>query len=324
MILKSLLVLAVLITFILGSSTSYAISAPDTHRIISVKSYQDVNPDNSGDLLILVEYELLYDTTPAESIGEAYLSKLLDGTTELDSLQPYSSTIPNSGYENGLFSFYDSDGITVATQLKIRFQGNPALFADPPTVTEDISISSPNTRARLTIDLRALAQKFEATVNWNIDLLEDTAEEGLRLTPTNGEDYFSGAIPDLRTYAPTLFQSIVDVPIVEPELFDKGYEENLRNFWDGTSFDNAMSDLADYLGISKTFFSVPLVIIAAGGIAFYVRGGTRSPVVGIFSALIALSTGATLGLVPLAFINVLALLGIIALGYIFFYVRSTS
>ena len=67
-----------------------------------------------------------------------------------------------------------------------------------------------------------------------------------------------------------------------------------------------------------------MVLLAGMAIAFFVIQATQNTSVGIFCVILVLQVGAFLGLVSFAVTAVLALIGALALGYIFFYKSSTS
>jgi len=296
------------------------IAAPDTKKIDQVRSYENLL--QTGDLLVVTEYTLLYDTTPSESIHEAYLGRLFEGSTELESVQPYAVTIPNSGYNTGIYSFYDATGFSTGSSYKVRLEGNPALFDNPPTIEKALDVSSPRTSAQLRADIVLFIAKIEPATDWNVDLIE-TTDDGSRFT-ASGENYFGNAIPKLRDFVPSLFAGSVDSAIFEEEVFETTYEESLKAYWDGTDFDKSLQRLADYVTIPKTVLSSTLLLGIAAAIAFYITRSTQQNVIGVFAAVVVLSVGALVGLTTYKFVATLALLGAISMSYMFFYRGSTS
>ena len=65
-------------------------------------------------------------------------------------------------------------------------------------------------------------------------------------------------------------------------------------------------------------------MLVACGIAFFCIQVTNQATMGLFAAILVLQVGAFVGLVSFAITAVLALIGALALGYIFFYKSSTS
>ncbi len=301
-------------------------------KMPEIRSYE--NLDVAGDLLIIVEYELLYGSTtrsdpspgliPEEGINEAYFGRLFDGVTELDSVQPYGKIIPNRGYSRGIFSFYDVDGITVETGLKVILQGNPSIFTgDPPSRSASLTITSPKNRENLAALIRSLASSFSG--KWYSDeegmLYEEVSPRRLN---SPGETYFLGAIPGLRDYTSELFIATMVRPDFEEEVFDTSYIDELRNYWEDTSFDNALVALAAYVNIPKIVLSTAILLGIATAIAFYVIKAVKRTEIGMFAGIFVIAVGSLMGLTPWQLVAILAMTGVLALGYMWFYSRSAS
>ncbi len=320
---KLLLPLVVIIAALLPS-TVFAIDNPTTIVITQVRGYRDAQV--AGDLLIVGEYLILYSVgLPDETIQEAFVGRFLDGATELATTSLYPFVIPNLGYDRGLIGFYFDTEPVPATGLELVIQGNPSLFPTPSGNRAANSGIEFRSKSTIVTDLRLKGLILESA--WRItdittDIIEGTAQ-GLRLTP-DGEEYFTNTIPLVRSVAGGLFQSNVFTPSVQEETFTNVYADSIRDYWVGTDFDNAVTGLADYIDTPKIIFTTAMLMLVATAIAFYVIQATQNSGMGVMSGIVVLCIGAIVGWTTFQFVALLGLIGALAIGYVFFYQKSTS
>ena len=85
---KILAIFAVILLVAVSGGRVYAIADPTTISIEDVRAYDGVL--RSGDLLLVVEYDLVYASTPTETIDQAYLGRFKRAGTEYASVEPYA------------------------------------------------------------------------------------------------------------------------------------------------------------------------------------------------------------------------------------------
>lgn len=323
---KASALLVVLTIALLSSEPLYAqtISNPDSITVTRVRTYQDVLVD--GDLLVVAEYEIEYTITPSIDVSQAYVARFLDGATLVATTNVYPLVIPNLGYDEGIFSFYFDVEPTPATGFSVSLQGNPSLFpSSSGNTATNSAIEGPFTKSLLSIHLRILAQNFESV--WSdsepdIDLIERTAE-GNRFT-FDGEDYFANSINRLDEMVPTLFSASILSPTIQEDTFTNTYTNQLRNFWAGTSFQSSIDNLADYLSTPAIIISTAILLATAGAIAFYVLTATQKPQMALLAGEVVIIFGGLVGWTPFEFVAILGIIGVLAIGYMFFYRGSAA
>ena len=136
------------LAIVLGVSTLlfvpvvYAVDNPDNLQITSAQVYRDLV--ETGDLLMLAEYNIEYATTPVDSADINFLTRLLQSNTTLGTNVPYPFN--TEGYGQGAVSIYlsqteteasgftDSSGVYSAwpiAGLTVKLEGNPTVFTSP-------------------------------------------------------------------------------------------------------------------------------------------------------------------------------------------------
>ncbi len=300
-----------------------AIDNPDSIIINQVRAYRDVEVD--GDLLVVARYDINYTTNPVETVTEAYIARFLDGATQLATTAPYAFVIPNNGYDLGLFGFYFSTEPIPATGFEVSLQGNPSLF---PSSTGNKAVNSGiefRSGSLLAVDMRLQGQALQGAwrvTDPTVNIIEGTTE-GLRLT-VSGEEYFTNSIPNIRATAGEIFQSNIRQPVIHEDTFTNSYANQIRDYWAGTSMDNAFVGLADYLDTPKVFLTTAVLILVASGIAFYVVAATQNGGMGVMTGVVVICIGALVGWTSFQFVALLGLLGALAIGYVIWYQKAAS
>lgn len=237
----TLLGLIILVTTLVFVTPVLAIDGPDSGPfIIRIDMYRHCLEED--DLLAFARYNVPYASPPDETIAQAYIGRLLVGSTEYARVSPYSYY--NSGYGYGAFSMYldAASAPTWGSSCNVSLEGSPTLDWSPSTPS--VVTSSMNWRATTgTTATRALmyahiiAYAEELSDYWSVALTTSTAE-GTVLS-TYGEAYFTNVVPELRTICPNLFTSSSEtVTLVDTEWENPEATETTSSWpldWGGIS-----------------------------------------------------------------------------------------
>lgn len=258
-IVKLVVILGIILISLLWATPVFAIDPPDLiFTINNIDAYR--NLVETDDQLFIIEYTIDYTVNPDESITEAFIARLMDGTDELQSQAPYN--FYDDGYDEGIVAIYfeadDPNLPTWGDPYTVKLEGNPTLTwggAGRPTTssTSIIWTSSSDQSAALAAKILYLAKQF----HWTYDLIE-TSGFGSRLTDY-GSAYFSNAVPHLIAICPEIFSgSSVNPDIIDRED-NRGAETYLTTRASGTILDPEPP--ADSLGISASSFGISLSIL---------------------------------------------------------------
>ena len=220
-----------------------AIADPDSITLEMVRAYSGVL--ETGDMLVVVHYDLAYTSTPAEQIGDAYLGRFFRGTTELNSVEPFPFN--DRGYGVGVFSLYwtasqvTSDSIefedTNSENYAVSLQGKVGVFpgSAPSSTTNTITWrAASNTESLLFADIDEVANTLEQNAAWVANTYDLISRLGGQEALTNdGETYFASAIPNLQVMIPDIFSSAASTPTFTERDHERAYSDRLQTFWDG-------------------------------------------------------------------------------------------
>ena len=305
-----------------------AIADPDSMSVDEIYVYR--NCRQVGDQMYLVTYNITYASPPSESVTEAFLCRLLDGTTELGSVAPF--TYHNNGYDTGVVAIYFSaeNAPEWAESYTIELTGNPSLdwSGDPPTDTDStFNLWQDNglevTHVVLSSRILDLATELEA--DWDVDMVQQNTETGEYTLTTHGEAYFWGVVPYLSEVAPFIFEDIVPPTVVEPEIEDPdtsaAYADSLETAISGTLFD--MTPLADEFGVGRGQLTAILYygMVLFALILLSMKLKSQKPLMILSIPMVIL--GAFVG-VPLVVTILAGFAAIGFIGYSLFYKPSTA
>ena len=317
---KRLSIALLLALVALPLSSVLAISDPDSISINSVKAYEGLWEE--GDMLFIVEYEVMYGVDPDEDPEDTFLVGLWDGTVKgPDRALAY--------YQHNFTSIYltaaqvTSFGYELNDELKVRVTGNPSAF---PVLTEGVNMKTTTltsghwnkgvdmdeTREFLSTWCIIIAETLEDS--WEIPLLTT----GGRLN-TTGMVKFKEAIPGLDSICPDIFQVATSYPDYEDPEYDPTYEEDLLDRA-GTKLTTALEGLGLWItGKSDTGLLIGGVGLA---ILFFVLAGrifiaTGSVPTSIAVSLPFLFAGNLIGILPLTITFVAAFLVAVLFGITF-------
>ncbi len=319
------------------SNVFAAIADPDTINIEDVRAYDSVLEAN--DLLIIVEYNLAYSSTPAELISDAYLGRFRRGTAELNAVDPFAFN--DNGYGRGIFSLYwtaaqkTTDSIefndTNSEAYTVTLQGKIGVFpGGVPTTTTNTILwqDATDTRNLLEAQIAALARKFEQDSGWADDTDFDDLIESPggtdQLTSRGvgtGEEYFGNAVPQLRSMIPGLFSSGVSSPDFTEETFDKSYSEDLKGFWatDGAWVDTKFTTLADRYQVPKrtltSLVAIAFMMIIVWFTSKLLDGTDRGWQFGVMTVALTLPMFTAVGWIPLEVTMIIATVAVLGITW---------
>jgi len=301
-----------------------AIGDPDSVSVNAVYAYRNCRED--GDQLYLIDYTIDYTIAgvPDETITEAFLCRLMNGSTELRAVAPYAYY--NDGYDRGVIAIYfnAADAPTWEGSYSMYLIGNPILSwaGDPPStyissfnVWQDNSMSV--TQQVVSTRILYLADLLE--IAWSVDMIE-AAGGGHSLT-VYGEDYFTNAVPYVSDIAPYAFAGQIILPEVEDVDTTTAYADALESDILGTPLD--LTNMATAFGVERG----PLTALLYYGVVAFLliklssKSKSQKPL--MILSIPAVIGGAFVG-VPLI---VTVLVGFLAFGFIaysIFYKGSTA
>lgn len=239
-----------------------AIADPDSITIESVRGYDGVI--NSGDLLIVVLYDINYTVLPTLAATDAFIGRFFVDNLEVNATEIIAFN--DVGYGRGVFSMYFAEADKTAASIEFNnpsaedyeviLQGKPSAFTDPPVVrTSSITYRSASSTAKLLLtDVADLAESLENDAAWianSFDLITFTV--GQKVLTSTGESYFGLAIPNIQIMIPDLFGSSITTPQVFERDFDTAEQDRLLALWDTGPLGAVFSGLGDELQIGTTW-----------------------------------------------------------------------
>lgn len=347
MILRKLYIYLVLIAILaISPLTVFSAGTPDVNTLkqeIVVK-----NAITEGDALYVVHYDIDYTVLPTEPMHQLYSGILISqntssGVTALEgqSFPFYEDIQPKDGFGQGIWGIYVSTEPTITSDEELKLCNEPNDTTGPPGTRTCSTLGTSYYDGNVDTDVRNFQAKIAELIedleeNWDttsapIDLITDIA--GSKRLTNDGDDYLVHSIPNIRSLIPNIFVSGLLAPnIILDEERDETYETSRANYFQGTELDtsdgsgSALDLIGNVVGLDNNpqLVGTAMVLLAGMAIAFFVIQATQNTSVGIFCVILVLQVGAFLGLVSFAVTAVLALIGALALGYIFFYKSSTS
>ena len=305
-----------------------AIADPDSMSVDEVYVYR--NCREVGDQMYLVTYTITYASPPTESVSEAFLCRLMDGTTELASVAPF--TYHNNGYDEGVVAIYFSaeNAPDWEGAYTMELTGNPALgwSGDPPTDTDstfDLWQDNGLAITHVVLSSRIIDLATELETDWSLDMVQQNSETGEYTLTMHGEAYFSGVVPYLPEVAPFVFEDVVPPVVVEPEIEDPdtsaAYADSLETGILGTVLD--ITPLADEFGVGRG--QLTAILYYAAVLLFLIKVSqklqSQKPLMILSIPLVVL--GAFVG-VPLVVTILAAFVAIFFIAWSVFYKPSTA
>ena len=177
-----------------------------------------------GDMVVIVNYYMKYSTANLTlmtlTIDETFTGRILNAVgVELNNCAPYPYY--SSGYEHGIYSMYFSAATAPAwgAALTVQLVGNAIITwtggPNPPLAsTASINWHSTTTTAATSLLLGAAVLQWATNLSnfWAVALVSQTAD-GTKLS-SYGDQYFTNAIPSLRSACPQIYTA--GVQVLEP------------------------------------------------------------------------------------------------------------
>jgi hypothetical protein len=268
-----------------------AIDLPDdTPTIIGKWAWRHVL--ETGDMLIIVDENTPYTTTPTTDYSEAYIWEFAstNGTTSLGWANGYD--YQNKGFGYNVIGFYFSaaevttSNITWGQNYYLKLLGSPSSFADPPEyiyqmTSADYSALTDMDDVQNEIGQRILLIAADLDNKWALGLtysLIDQSETGVVLS-IYGESFFRGALYGIQSYAPDLFRIIIgniDTASLSDRSWSDNYSTNLTTQYPaGSDLDKGMQAGNDLLDVPYNLFGliITLAIMAVIVVASLMIGG---------------------------------------------------
>lgn len=233
-ILAFLMGIVALVSF---SVPAYAINPPSgTMTIDNVSVYGSVIEAN--DQLYLITFNIPYSTYPTETAYDAYLVRVFSSANvNVGAAQLYNNQLFHNGYGKGAISVYFSaadvvsNTLTWGSAVTINLEGNPALSWNGSIPLAQSPITSWNLNGANALGVRVLFLASQFGSAWGVSLASNS------VLTSDGENYFTAIIPNLRTISPTIFSSFIQRSAYYPRTHGLAYAITLRNQWLGTWLD---------------------------------------------------------------------------------------
>lgn len=318
--------LSALMVLLLSTPALASVAQPGTIAIAEVDAYRHCLED--GDMLVIVKYQLDYATNPDDSVEYTYLGRMMDDTTQLDAVTPYSYY--NSGYDWGIYSFYFSaaDAPAWSGNYTVRLEGNPSLdwaggtppLASTSSITWHSTLTQGATEVLLESKILLLAD--DLSDRWQVTLTQEVT--GGTTLNTAGVQYFGNSISDLREMVPDVFPTGIEAVAFTEEEHTQAYRTTLLSrIGTGDVLGKARASVANLLGVDNNMAGAIMFFMFLGAVVWgiaYGTGGQTRPIAFILVPLVIM--GNLLGLLSLTFTVVIGLLSIMASAYIVFYSKS--
>ena len=303
----------------------FAIDQADTFNIVSARAYGAVI--ETGDILVVVHYDIDYTSVPTETASQAYLGYYSDvSATPTQRISTAPFVYVRSGYGQGVMSLYlsvanvSSWGITWGDSDNAQIAGNPAYFASPQVLNRAIEWRIQTASAStLEGDLRGIANTLETQSEWSgADLIS-----GGNLT-TTGEDYFTNAIPNLRSMAPDLFTGSLENPDFGERTHGTSYQDSLDTFWDGSALASNWDNLASWFNLPVNMVTTMVVIGLAIGVGVWAQAQSGEALVTLPVISVVLVGGTLINWVPVQLTAILGFFGLMVIAFALWLKRAAA
>ena len=327
--------IGLLLAFALAIESSLAfgqVADPYTFVIESARAYDGVI--DAGDMLVIVEYTIDYDTLPTATVTDNFLVRFMRGNSELNASEIL--TFNNSGYGLGVASMYFSAADMTAESVEfgnpngedyaVWLQGKPSAFPDPPTdqLAGIIYRDANDTRRILETDIAGLATNLENDPDWavnSLDMIDFVA--GQQVLTAAGESYFGQAVPNLQVMIPALFRSSLTSPGVFERDFNFSERDAVGSFWDGTAIGNGFDSVGTLLAIDAVVIAGIVGFILMGFFVFLANRVSGNPEFGIVSLAFTFPLAIAMGLGSMTALMLVGAIAVLGIGFALFLRRAT-
>jgi len=306
-----------------------AIDEPNDLDINGVWAYR--NCRESGDQLYLISYSINYTTNPTESVAEAFLCRLMSGSTELRAVAPCAYY--DDGYGDGVVAIYfDTNEAPIwEGAYTMKLLGNPLLSWNasvPETSVSTFDLWQDNQImvTRIVVAGRIIDLALDLETSWGKDMV-GISDAGDQVLTDYGAAYFVNVVPYLFEIAPNVYAkdqggaSGIIPPEIPPEVDRTDHADELVALIIDTPLD--MTAVADAFHVSRGAMTAIMYygVVIMALVLVVRRIGSYKPIMMFSIPLVIL--GAFVG-VPLivTILAGLASLGMVA--YMIFYKPSNA
>ena len=295
------------------STPGWAIDSPDEVTIDDTKINRHLM--ETDDMLIYFTPNVNYDTTPNETITEAFAFCLLDtdGVTIIATRDGYA--YDNNGYGLSLCSFYftAADNITWAQSYTIRIIGKVSVFGDDPPIYDfPINVSEYSeydtqveNRAEATVNMLDMANELSSSMD--IELTEEIDVK--TVLTSDGADLFRNAIPGIQAMVPALFDVVIYDPDYTGRDWTKAQSENYSGTYVDTPEGSASSGFwSSMFNFNFSFGMAAPMIIACAILLIASTRMTNQVFSGMLNSSACIIISAPAGWLPMAIVSIGALL----------------
>lgn len=273
-----------------GSDT---LSPPATTQIVDAKAFQ--NYLKTGDILIVIAYQLLYVVEPAQEPKDFFVIQLLDGATLK------AQTAPTQwGYRP--ISIYQAPGhtLTWGSSYTIKLIGRADRWDTPPSYTYAMGSSSwagsdLDELDEWVVDTATRIEDYDDT-----DYTVYSAVRGRRVLNDDGGEMFEEAIPSLMAERENIFAAGLLEFETPGDPDPAAYAESLEGSF-GTQAMERFEALGDDLGMGGDMVGAMIwagfVMLIMGGVAYM----GASPQITIGAVAVCMGVGIGLFAMPIAF-----------------------
>ena len=237
-----------------------AIAQPDSMSIDGAYAYR--NCRETGDMLLLIPYTIDYTTNPDENVSEAYLCRLMEEGSALQSVAPYAYY--NAGYGQGVVALYfDADDAPEWEGVyTLELLGNPFQDWEGGVPTDTLSSGDFDVWQDNEIEVnqvviagRIISLASDLETAWSKDMVT-VADDGSEVLTSYASGYFVQVVPYLSEIAPDVFAEgdTIYSTTMEPELPDRD-----------TGTDYADSLVADIIGTPFDFTALATLMLVSRG-----------------------------------------------------------
>jgi len=315
--LRILVLLSVVLSVFLVATPVLAIDNPDSIDLLSVRVYQNIYED--GDWLVLGEYDIAYNSTPAEAANETFCLVLRNGVniTAVGYVVEYNHHIGTIYLDS---SSVDDLGLVWGnTTYNVSVIGHPDFFTD---LTEGVNMSTTvltagywiegetdESRDYLANRIIVLAKYLEE--DWGIDLVDTDNKLNCE-----GREEVLKAVTYLDVICPDIFASCSEIPGYTPPSYNPEYEDTLLSRT-GVRLTAALN------GLGLWITGKPNMGLLFGGlglaILFFILAGRIFVATGSVPGAIAISIpfligGNLIGILPLSITFIAAFFAALSFG----------
>ena len=266
----------------------------------------------AGDILLVGVYRIAYEDPPEQAADQAFLLTYRDSLTMRVAFSPY--VFVARGYGHGVGAVYlpasDTQGVDYLNSSgEVALVGNPVVFGNVPVFADGIDWRpQEESVGYLMQDIVRVARELEQQPEW----AERNLVEGNALT-VEGAEFFGGAIPGLRTFAPALFPASVTTARQNAEFRETRPTGRLL---EGSFMERSFVGLSSFVGVSEQMLQLMFVgVISLIAAVWGIKRG-RGGLVVLPIITVVMLAGTLLGFVPIQLMLGATFFAALVLGFV--------